>query len=190
MNRKSGKGSKGPAKAAAAKKGAAKKGTAKKGRRPPRVATEPTPILRADLEKIIYKDAGLRRYTQDSPVLPDVWFQFGKGPRERTDLLLTPHRDSTPGEVANEILRRLATEGARRKKFKFKCDDSRGHDVAFNQSTVVARLCFSELIRVVLPMTDWWRDYIWAGDGRWLKSFLTDRGFRYRQTDTKLPAAA
>jgi hypothetical protein len=34
--------------------------------------------------------AGQRRFTQDSPVLPDVWIHYGLEPKEPLDLLLTP----------------------------------------------------------------------------------------------------
>ena len=33
-------------------------------------------------------------------------------------------------------------------------------EIAYNQSTVVARLYFDELIQVVLPMTAWWNSFI------------------------------
>jgi serine protease AprX len=183
MDRKSQKAAKKPAKKAAAKKGVLRKAATKKAatngsKLTPPAAAESTPIQREDLESIIYRDAGLRRYTQDSPVLPDVWFKFGQEPRKRVDLLLTPHRDSTPGEIANELLERLRSDGAWQDVPAFECDESCGNDVAFNQSTVVARLCFSELVRIILPMTDWWRDHVWAGDGQTLKKFLTNKQFQ------------
>ena len=33
--------------------------------------------------------------------------------------------------------------------------------LAYNQSHVAAELTFEELVRGVLPMSRWWRDYLW-----------------------------
>jgi hypothetical protein len=37
-----------------------------------RRASIPQPIIREELEDLIYRQNGLTRFTQDSPVLPDV----------------------------------------------------------------------------------------------------------------------
>jgi len=142
-----------------------------------RTAT-PDPITRAQLEDLIYRQNGLTRFTQDSPVLPDVWFEFGQNPNAKIDLLLNPHFEASPGRVAQVIEQRLAVEQKSKAASKFKCNDRRGSDIAYNQSTVVVRLCFHELIRVVLPLTPWWNKYVWTNDGRYLKQFLADRKTR------------
>jgi subtilisin family serine protease len=91
-----------------------------------------------------------RRFTQDSPVLPDVWLAYAgaleeenilRSPRGALQILLTPFRKAQPGVVRNAINNLLADEEAR---------------VIYNQSTVMADLTFQELIQVVLPMTSWW----------------------------------
>ena len=33
--------------------------------------------------------------------------------------------------------------------------------LAYNQSHVAAELTFEELVRGVLPMSHWWREYLW-----------------------------
>lgn len=134
-------------------------------------------IERGDLEELIYRYGGLTRFTQDSPVLPDVWFEFGKNPSGRIDLLLNPHFKASPGLVARVIQERLAAEQKSKMANKFRCDDQRA-DIAYNQSTVVVRLCFHELIRVVLPLTPWWNKFVWTNDGRELKKFLSDKKTR------------
>ncbi len=48
---------------------------------------EPQKIERRDLEELIYGKGGARRFTQDSPVLPDVWFEFGEKLTGRVDLI-------------------------------------------------------------------------------------------------------
>jgi serine protease AprX len=139
---------------------------------------KPQPIERDELEELIYRYDGLTRFTQDSPVLPDVWFEFGKDPTGRLDLLLNPHFAASPGRVAQVIEKRLIAERKSKVASKFPCGDDRGPDIAYNQSTVVVRLCFHELIRVVLPLTPWWNKYVWANEGRELQQFLSDKKTR------------
>ena len=135
-------------------------------------------VTREQLEDLIYRQDGLTRFTQDSPVLPDVWFEFGKKPNARIDLLLNPHYEASPGRVAQIIERRLEVEKKSKTASKFKCDDQRSADIAYNQSTVVVRLCFHELVRVVLPLTPWWNKYVWTDGGRYLQQFLSDKKTR------------
>lgn len=105
-------------------------------------------LPRTALEWLIFGETGERRYTQDSPVLPDVWIAYGLDPGHPQQLLITPHRDARPGAVAVALRERLGLgrEGAR----------ELGHGVAYTQSSVAARLTLGELVRVVLPMTEWW----------------------------------
>jgi hypothetical protein len=135
-------------------------------------------ITRDELEELIYKKDGPPRFTQDSPVLPDVWFEFGKNPNARIDLLLNPHYEASPGKVAQLIEERLREEQKSPVAGKFPCDDSQGPDIAYNQSTVAVRLCFHELVRVVLPLTPWWNKYVWTNGGRELRQFLSDKNTR------------
>ena len=135
---------------------------------------EPEPINRRDLEELIYGRGGARRFTQDSPVLPDVWFEFGEKLTGKVDLLLNPHYQVQPGHVAKVVQERLERED----ESTFPCNDQGGPDIAYNQSTVVVRLCFHELIRVVLPLTDWWKKNVWKTDGAPLSKFLNDKQTR------------
>lgn len=43
------------------------------------------------LKDLMYGRGPAKRFTQDSPVMPDVWLAYGECPTERIDLLLTPH---------------------------------------------------------------------------------------------------
>jgi serine protease AprX len=99
----------------------------------------PSPLI----EFILLGPLDDRRQLQDSPILGDVWVEFGKRPAERLDLLISPHRGNHAGTVAGEI------------------DDGLGHDddkanIAFLQGIIVARLTFEEVLRVVAPKTHWW----------------------------------
>jgi len=136
---------------------------------------ELSPIL---VEQLIFGGEANRRRTQDSPVLPDVWAYFAtpsadadgrgllgppaSGPKKKArrprpvplDLLLTPQRDAGPARLAAQLRRRL--ERARKGR--------RGllpARIAYTQTYVVARLYFDEVVRVLLPLTPWWRKYVW-----------------------------
>ncbi len=103
------------------------------------------------VEQLMFGTGRARRFTQDSPVLPDVWLAYAGALEEDTvlrsergalELLLTPWRDAPPGVVRNELLARLPKKTSR---------------VIYNQTTVMTDLHFEELVRAVLPMTNWWK---------------------------------
>ncbi len=105
---------------------------------------------RSFVEKLMFGTGRARRFTQDSPVLPDVWLAYAgameddhilHSERGALELLLTPYRDAPPGVVRNALLDRLPKKSAR---------------VIYNQTTVMTDLHFEELVRAVLPMTNWW----------------------------------
>jgi len=107
-------------------------------------------LQRAFVEKLMFGTGRARRFTQDSPVLPDVWLAYAGALEEDTvlrskrgalELLLTPYRDAPPGVVRNGLLERLPKKSAR---------------VIYNQTTVMADITFEELVQAVLPMTKWW----------------------------------
>ncbi|HEX2778100.1 MAG TPA: S8 family serine peptidase, partial [Gemmatimonadaceae bacterium] len=117
------------------------------------------------METLLFQGAASRRFTQDSPVLPDVWLRFAEllsaDRNVRADLLLTPHRDSSAPDLCKELRRRLAVE---RESTHWAAWHGTGDDretrMAYHQSSVVARLSLDELIRVVLPLSAWWRDVV------------------------------
>lgn len=122
------------------------------------------PLTRPQVERLLFGVGRATRFTQDSPVLPDVWIGYGMWPDSRQDLLLTPHREYPAGEVAARLRERLARERDGGP------GDAEPAGVVYNQSTVGARLTLRELVRVVLPMTKWWQTYVWkpfaaAGEG-------------------------
>src|SRR5687768_7275432 len=103
------------------------------------------------LEEIIFKrfDNALR-FTQDSPVYPDVWLEYFNNAKlineYRTDLILTPHRKYTAGELFKVVAERLETDSLK--------VSNNQRDIASNGKTVVARLTLAELMRIVLPLTN------------------------------------
>jgi serine protease AprX len=88
-----------------------------------------------------------RRQLQDSPILGDVWVEFGRQPSARLDLLIAPYRGQHAGEVAGAIDDGLGLG-----------DDHDPANLAFLQGLIAARLMFSEVMRVVAPKTKWWID--------------------------------
>src|ERR1043165_2278530 len=102
------------------------------------------------VEKLMFGTGRVRRFTQDSPVLPDVWLAYAgvmeeehlmRSRRGQLELLLTPYRDAQPGKVRKVLKERIHDKSAR---------------VIYNQSTVMCDLTFEELVRCVLPITSWW----------------------------------
>ena len=130
-------------------------------------------LKREDVVKIIYGQGPIQRFTQDSPVLADVWIAYAEDPESQQDLLLTPYQSAlavpnrgnsgmgmsllTPGRLAQTLEARLRQERrtARWKSWKRRPTGG-SYEIAYNQSTVAARLWFDELVRVVLPMSHWW----------------------------------
>ena len=119
-------------------------------------------IPRALVEHMLLGPPDDRRQLQDSPILGDVWIAFASQPERALDLLITPYKDRTASTVALALEDRL---GRSRK------DDP---NVAFLQGIVAARLYFEDILRAVVPMTDWWHSvrtqqelqiYLHAEDG-------------------------
>ncbi|HYC90773.1 MAG TPA: S8 family serine peptidase [Thermoanaerobaculia bacterium] len=108
-------------------------------------------VERKACERVMFGLGHARRFTQDSPILPDVWLKFAEDLDATCELLLTPYGEARPGEVRSVILERLEHDG--------KSIDDR--EVIYNQSTVLATLDFAELVRVVLPVTGWWSNALW-----------------------------
>jgi serine protease AprX len=108
------------------------------------------PLTRERLEELIFGTDRFRRYTQDSPVMPDVWIAYGTEDGPRIPLLLTPHVQSSAPELGSELRERLLARAGGAEA-----------DVAYNESYVVADLTFEELIKVGLPLTHWWQEHVW-----------------------------
>jgi len=112
----------------------------------------------------IFGTEQLKRFTQDSPVLPDVWLEYGANPTGTIDLLLEPHEQSTTGELARAV---LAADHS---------PDSPGAlELAYNGSHVAVRLTFTQMLRSVLPLSEWWQEHLWPGDTDSVAAILAAR---------------
>lgn len=101
----------------------------------------PSPLV----EFVLLGPADDRRQLQDSPILGDVWVEFGRRPNETLDLLIGPFRTVHAGTVAAAIDDSLGRE------------DDRAN-LAYLQGLVIAHLSFEEVLRKVVPLTKWWFD--------------------------------
>jgi hypothetical protein len=109
-------------------------------------------IPRSLVEYILLGPMEDRRQLQDSPILGDVWIAFARSPDQPQDLLITPFEAQPASLVAQSISRRLSRIP------KIRANKQHLHNVAYLQDIAAARLQFSELMRVVVPLTKWWED--------------------------------
>lgn len=104
----------------------------------------PVPILRALVDRMLLGPGGDRRQLQDSPVLGDVWAAFAERPDQPQDLLITPLWRTPAAEVAASIDGRIVRA------------DNDDAEIACLSNLVAAHLTFTEMLQVVVPMTQWW----------------------------------
>ena len=117
-------------------------------------------IDRQIIEALVYGSHVTHRYTQDSPILADVWVRYGEEPLDWQDLLVTPEWGYDAGNMSVQLrnhveqVRNLDAPAYTWWRSTTRCP---AH-VAYNQVYTAARLYFDELIRIVLPMTVWWEE--------------------------------
>lgn len=131
------------------------------------------PLSRELIERILFGADGTgQRFTQDGPVLPEVWVAYAASPQRRIPLLLTPHYEIPAGQVARELLGGYmtpepgSTEVVRRTEgMPSAHTDAR---VAYIDQLVAANLSYEELLTIALPLTDWWISRAHEADRRGL----------------------
>jgi hypothetical protein len=96
----------------------------------------------------IYGSSQLRRFTQNSPIMEDVWLAFGQQPDGRIDLLLEPDPESSPAVLSHALL--VAPQTAEQAVMR----------LGYNQLYGAAALTFEELVRGALPLSRWWREHL------------------------------
>ena len=130
----------------------------------PRRVAPSRQLSRELVERILLgADGGGERFTQDGPVLPEVWTAFAVGPTQRVPLLLTPYDEIPAGQVARELLGSFARpeagalnidQGTRRTASV--APEAR---VAYIDQVVAANLTYAEFFTIAVPLTDWWVTY-------------------------------
>lgn len=106
---------------------------------------------RALVDLVLLGPTNDRRQLQDSPILGDVWIAFAARPTATMDLLITPYKARPAGPVAVLIATQI-------RKLNLPRAQDQEAQVAYLQGLVAARLFFREVLRVIVPMTQWWRD--------------------------------
>jgi serine protease AprX len=106
---------------------------------------------RALVELVLLGPTNDRRQLQDSPVLGDVWVAYAVKPAAAIDLLITPHKTAPAGPVAKTVADRV-------RDLKLKRQTNEEPKIAYLQGLVAAKLFFEELLRIVVPMTEWWNN--------------------------------
>ena len=145
-------------------------------------------MQRDTIERLFYGEPEhQRRFTQDFPILPDVWIEYGKNPAGRVELLLTPHNESDSATLARALRQRLADEP--------QAAGPSSARVLYNESVVLAALTFPQLLRAALPLSAWWERAVTPAGPTWtraaLQQFASDLaafvpGARVLSTDPRL----
>ena len=124
-------------------------------------------MQRETIEHLFYgQPEQQRRFTQDFPVLPDVWIEYGKDPSAPIEVLLTPHNESDAPTVARALRDRLANE--------VRAAGSKAGRVLYNESVVMAALTFPQLLRCAVPLTTWWQRAVAPAHATWTRPALEE----------------
>ena len=105
---------------------------------------------------LLFETPGGLRFTQDSPILPNVWLGFAKNPHRQQELILTSNQNGGTGQAAMKIREML--NNFRVKKTEKGLELGKRPRVSYIPGQIAVRLYFDELMRVVLPLTRWWHD--------------------------------
>jgi serine protease AprX len=138
------------------------------------------------IEKLIFsQDNNILRFTQDSPIYPDVWldyFEHRENPNYRADLILIPHKKSSAADLFREL-----------NKYLFTTKENDEFKMANGGDSVAIKLTFIELITIVLPMTNWWQTYLYDQNNKptahfkWLTRIIYAILFEYEgEIDSEL----
>jgi len=97
---------------------------------------------REQIEELFYgKPNQQRRFTQDFPILPDVWIAYGTNPKARYELLLTPHSKADAPLAAQALRERLKTErnalAGRPMSWKKQHIENEKPRILFNESVIL-----------------------------------------------------
>jgi serine protease AprX len=106
--------------------------------------------LRSWVETILYGAGAHRRFTQDSPVLLDVWAEYfsaytNEASDRRLNLLIKPFFDVAPAEVVSQMRQRMD------RKYELT-------QTTYNRTVVSTWLKFEELVACIIPLTRWYSE--------------------------------
>ncbi len=118
-------------------------------------------LTRRLLNALLFDTPGGRRFTVDSPVLPDVWLAYALAPNEPQELIVTVDDNRSAGPASVELKKRIQ----RLRERSASADEAFTQDKKSPRVTnifgqVAVRVYLDELIRVILPLTPWWQKRI------------------------------
>ncbi len=142
-------------------------------------------MTKAEVVKLIYPERRAfdgRRFTQNTPILPDVWIAYGtSGPGQEQELLLTPNLHSSIPQLVTELRVQLqhevdndlrTTPGHERRASAARRQESAQPFVGYIESHVLAELTFEQLLRALLPLSLWWQEGVEPGGSVAVVEFL------------------
>jgi serine protease AprX len=106
-------------------------------------------------EMLVYRAVGGLRFTQGSPVMPDVWIHYGLH-GQPLDLLMGPNWDSKSADLSRALEERL-TRGLGDRQRNLVLGRVR---LAHTQNAVAVTFTLAQLVRVALPLSRWWHHYL------------------------------
>lgn len=112
------------------------------------------------LMHILYGSPDGQRFTQDTPILPEVWLHFARETEQPIHGLIVPRNDHQAHHVAGELHERI-------QGFRGNTASRRDGAQISDMPGLIALNChFDEVVNVILPLTRWWQS-----DG--IEDFLT-----------------
>lgn len=103
---------------------------------------------------ILYGSPDGRRYTQDTPVLPEVWIQCARDIGQPVKGLIVPRYNHQAHHVAEELHERIQRYRNNRNSQIYQTRS--GANVADMPGLITLECHFDEVVNVVLPLTRWW----------------------------------
>ena len=108
---------------------------------------------------LLFETPGGLRFTQDSPILTNVWLAYADEPRSQQELILTVTNGKETGKVAQAIRSKLNTLRENRPDVGDGHPETRARArVSYIPGQIAVKLYFDELMRVVLPLTPWFQE--------------------------------
>ena len=133
------------------------------------------------VDALLFSMGERQRFTQDTPILPEVWYAYAGEPGKQHDLLITPWNTGS----ANRLLREMLDEYG---------DENLVDTVpAALRGFVAIRLDFGRFCELILPRTEWAEAVFKLGAERdfregWLEEVL-NRSIAQRRADRGSKAA-
>ena len=115
------------------------------------------------IERIIFgKLKNNNRFTQDSPVYPDVWLDYFEHFKQlatyRCDVILSPHRNTTASELTRLLFKILNEDEGNNNRIS-------DWGLASTGESVAVKLTFKELVTKILPLTQFSKKLFYDKEG-------------------------